>query len=77
MKESKKVKIIEMPRCPKCGSKNTVGMVDCCSIDKTTNTKKGFFCSKCLIEFDKDIIRCYSSNGSWVANLAIDSLEGI
>lgn len=70
MKRGKKS--VEIPNCPECGSRNTVGMVDCCSVDRTSNTKKGFFCSKCLIEFDREKIRCYSYNGSWVTNLAIE-----
>ena len=61
---------IDKPKCPKCGSKNTVRSVNSCSTDKTNNTKKGYFCSKCLIEFDDDVIRIYSVDGVWVRNIA-------
>lgn len=65
-------KRIDMPKCPKCCSRNTVGMVNFGSIDKTSNMKKGYFCSQCLIEFDDSVIRCYSFNGSWIKNVAIE-----
>lgn len=71
IKKSSKFK--EIPSCPNCGSKNTVGVVDCCSIDSTTSTKKGYFCSHCLIEFDNEIIRCYSADGMWLTNFAIEN----
>ncbi|MCK9470719.1 MAG: hypothetical protein M0Q88_03070 [Bacilli bacterium] len=71
-KRERKV-LTDIPRCPKCSSKNTVGMVQCCSIDNSSNIKKGYFCSQCLIEFDEEIIRCYSSDGSWVTNIAISN----
>lgn len=57
------------PRCPKCGSTNTIGSITCCSTDKTNNTKSGYFCNKCLIEFDEDVIRIYSVDGIWIANI--------
>lgn len=60
-------------KCPKCGLANFIGKVDCCSTSKGNYTKKGYFCSKCLIEFDDDCVRVYTKDGDWMENIAINS----
>lgn len=53
----------ELPRCPQCGSKNTVGQVDTLKekISKRGyayhNCSKAYFCSNCLTEWDDEVVK--------------------
>ncbi|WP_353096371.1 hypothetical protein [Tissierella praeacuta] len=51
MKERKQriVRPKDLPRCPQCGSKNTVGEV----MSPSEYGGKGYYCCNCLIEWDK------------------------
>lgn len=57
-------------RCPRCGSKNTVGVV--ASFDnKQGNVSNCYYCCKCLIEFDNKYIKVFNKDGSSVKYIAI------
>lgn len=46
------IKIEEMPTCPKCRFKQTIGKVKSYDLDKR-NYISAYYCSNCLTEFDK------------------------
>lgn len=69
----KKDKLIEesIPRCPKCNSKTTVGVIASYDNIKEYKAKKCYFCSECLIEFDSKHVKLFDQNGNSVENIAI------
>lgn len=68
-----------LPRCPQCGSKNTVGQVATIKkrIDKKgrtyCNCSKAYFCSNCLIEWDDEVVKNHYMHKKDLSGMAVPS----
>ncbi len=71
-KRKKKVlSINNLPICPKCKSKTTVGLVVSYDNIKWARAGRCYFCSNCLTEFDDEHIKEFNQDGSSIRNVDI------
>lgn len=69
--KGKALSIKNMPRCPQCNSKATVGLVISYDNIRWGRAGKCYFCSNCLIEFDDKYVKIFNSNGDSIINTVI------
>lgn len=58
-REPKRIKLEDLPRCPECRRKKTVGIVNSViekryKTNRTFNCCKAYYCSECLVEWGED-----------------------